>query len=230
MEAAHAVATRARVFGDFDRAEDAVHDAYALALALEGDPLDDRLAMILAACHPALHEETRIALTLRFAAGLNVGEIASALLASPATIAQRLVRAKQKIRRARIAFAVPDVAVLLLLEDQNRGLWDSTKISRGIALLAQDVTTRWGPYRLQASIVAEHARAKSWKATNWHRICRYYDLLLEIDPSPVVALNRAVAVAYAQGSEQGLALIELTRNEPERRYLQAKLAELMLNG
>ena len=123
-----------------------------------------------------------------------------------------------------------------------------------------------GPYRVQASIVAEHVRAENWKATDWRRICRYYDILLAIDPSPVVELNRAVAVAYAQGYETGLALmdelktkgflddyaplfsaraellrrarrtgearaayaraIELTRNEPERRYLRAKLAEL----
>jgi len=154
----------------------------------------------------------------------------------------------------------------VLLEDQDRSLWESAKISRGMALLARDVTSSWGPYRVQASIVAEHVRAENWKATDWRRICRYYDILLAIDPSPVVELNRAVAVAYAQGYETGLALmdelktkgflddyaplfsaraellrrarrtgearaayaraIELTRNEPERRYLRAKLAEL----
>ncbi|MGB8908824.1 MAG: sigma-70 family RNA polymerase sigma factor [Candidatus Cybelea sp.] len=395
-EAARAVATLGRVFNDFDRAEDAVQDAYAIALArwprfgvpknpagwimltarnraidrlrrerlaaekgeilsklealsqldstVEENPLDDRLAMIFAACHPALSDETRIALTLRYAAGLTVAEIAAALLTSQATIAQRLVRAKQKIRRAGIAFAVPDVAYLperlhdvlhviylifnegyassthasrvrdelcdealrlahlldellpnqseiaglyalmlfhdarrqarvttsgdlVLLENQDRSLWDSEKILRGVALLARDATANCGPYRLQAMIAAEHARAENWKATDWRRIHRCYDLLLAIDPSPVVELNRAVAVAYAEGPETGLGLInelaaggildeyaplfsaraellrrvhrseearaayeraiELTRNEPERRFLQQKLAEVM---
>jgi RNA polymerase sigma-70 factor (ECF subfamily) len=395
LEAAQAVATLARAFNDFDRAEDAVQDAYALALTrwprdgvpknpaawimltarnkaidrlrrervaaekgeilanLEAlvhlddvageEPIDDRLAMIFAACHPALSDETRVALTLRFAAGLTVDEIGSALLVAPTTIAQRLVRAKHKIRRARIAFAVPSVAALpgrlhdilrtiylifnegyaspthdervrgelcdeavrlgllvdglmpgqpevaalcalmlfndarrparlsasgepVLMKDQVRSLWRADKIARGIALLTRDETPRPGVYRLQAMIAAEHARAATWEATDWRRIRRCYDLLTGIDDSPVVALNRAVAVAHAETPDAGLALIDelraqgaleeyapvfsaqaellrrvartsearaayeraiaLTRNEPERRYLSERLAEL----
>lgn len=394
-EAARAVAALGRVFNDFDRAEDAVQDAYALALdrwprfgvpknpaawilvtarnkaidrlrrervaaekgellakleelshveaGSDDEPLDDRLAMIFAACHPALNDETRISLTLRYVAGLNVQEIATALMASPATIAQRLVRAKQKIRRAGIAFTVPDAEVLserlhdvlhvvylifnegyasathharvrgelceealrlagllaallpnqaeidglqalmlfhdarratrlsatgepVLLEDQERSLWDAEKIARGIALLERSAGSTLGPYRLQATIASEHARAQTWNSTNWPRISHCYALLLAIDPSPVVELNRAVAVAYSEGSDAGLVLldrlaadgtlddyapmfsvraellrraqrtsearaayvraVELTQNEPERRYLKRRLAEL----
>ena len=396
FEAARAVAMLGRVFKDFDRAEDAVQDAYALALtcwprdgapknpaawimqtarnkaidrlrrervaaekgellakltavthidrAGEDDILDDRLGMIFAACHPALSIDTRIALTLRYAAGLSVCEIAAGLLVSPSTIAQRLVRAKHKIRRAAIAFAVPDVVALperlhdvlhvvylifnegyasathaarvrgelcdealrlirlldelspgqaeiaalhalmlfhdarrltrmnasgepVLLEHQDRMRWSSEKIGRALALLARDGPSLCGPYRLQAMIAAEHARAKTWSLTNWQRICEHYDRLVAIHDSPVVRLNRAVAVAHAKSPEAGLALLEdleadgaldaypqffsaraellrrihrpadackayrqavaLTKSEPERRFLQARIQELI---
>jgi predicted RNA polymerase sigma factor len=92
----------------------------------------------------------------------------------------------------------------VLLENQDRSLWDCGKILRGFALLARDAPSSWGPYRLQAMIAAEHARAENWKATDWRRIRGYYDFLLASDPSPIVELNRAVAVAYDEGLESGL--------------------------
>jgi RNA polymerase sigma-70 factor (ECF subfamily) len=251
----------------------------------DGEAMDDRLAMIFAACHPALNEETRIALTLRYAAGLTVAEISSALLVPQPTVAQRLVRAKHKIKRARIAFAIPEAADLpdrlhdvlrvvylifnegyaswthsnlvradlceealrlaellekllpgqteilglhalvlfhdarratrvddsgepVLLERQDRSLWDGRKIERGASLLEGASRYRAGPYLLQAMIAREHATAATWKATNWRRILDCYDSLIDKDPSPVVQLNRAVALAYTQGDESGLAVLD----------------------
>jgi RNA polymerase sigma-70 factor (ECF subfamily) len=337
-ESGRAVATLARIFNDFDRAEDAVQDAYAIALERwprEGVPdnpaawiattarnraidrlrrektaaykhellarlgdlhergpefeeraMDDNLAMIFAACHPSLNDDSRITLTLRYAAGLAVNEIAAALLAAPATIAQRLVRAKRKIRQAMIPFGVPDGAALterlhdvlrviylifnegyassthaqriraelcdeairlirllerlmpaepeiaglhalmlfhdarrsarvdergetVLLEDQDRSNWDARKIVQGLTLLDGALRHRAiGPYQAQAAIVAEHARAQTWEETNWFRIRDWYGVLLELEPSPVVELNRAVAIAYADGSQAGLHALE----------------------
>jgi RNA polymerase sigma-70 factor (ECF subfamily) len=253
--------------------------------SFDGEAMDDRLAMIFAACHPALNEETRTALTLRYAAGLTVAEISSALLVPQPTVAQRLVRAKHKIKRARIAFAIPDPAdlpdrlhdvlrvvylifnegyaswthpnlvradlceealrlaellekllpgqsevsglhalvlfhdarratrvdgsgELVLLEHQDRSLWDLRKIERGAALLEGASGHCAGPYLLQAMIAREHATATTWEATNWQRILDCYDSLIGQDPSPVVRLNRAVAVAYAHGDESGLAVLD----------------------
>ncbi len=388
-----AVASVARVFGDFDLAEDAVQDAYLIALERwprEGTPrspagwivttarsraldrlrraktaaskhdliarlealtpqlveeprMDDRLGMIFAACHPALELEARITLTLRFAAGLTVEEIATALLLAKPTVAQRLVRAKHKIADARIPFALPEDAALpqrlndvllvaylifnegyasstnpsriradlceeaqrltlllegllpaepeiaglhalmlfhdarretridqsgeaVLLEDQDRLRWDTRKILLGLNLLETAQRHRApGPYQLQASIASEHARAPTWEATNWFRIRAHYDALYALDPTPVVALNRSIAIAYTEGDEAGLLAvdsaaaagaledygplyaaraellrrlgrreasrdayrraIELTRSEPERRFLRKRLNE-----
>jgi RNA polymerase sigma-70 factor (ECF subfamily) len=253
--------------------------------SFDGEAMDDRLAMIFAACHPALNEETRIALTLRFAAGLTVAEISSALLVPQPTVAQRLVRAKHKIKRARIAFAIPEVADLserlhdvlrviylifnegyaswthadlvradlceealrlaellgkllpgqaevsglhalvlfhdarratrvdesgepVLLERQDRSLWDQRKIERGTSLLEGASWYGAGPYLLQAMIAREHATATTWEATNWRRILDCYESLIDRDPSPVVQLNRAVALAYAHGPELGLTVLD----------------------
>jgi RNA polymerase sigma-70 factor (ECF subfamily) len=222
---------------------------------------------------------------LRFAAGLTVQEISSALLVPQPTVAQRLVRAKHKIKRARIAFVIPEAADLpdrindvlrvvylifnegyaswthrsllradlceealrltellekllpghceisglralvlfhdarrrtrvdasgepILLEHQDRSLWDRRKIALGVSLLEGASRGQVGPYLLQAMISGEHARAATWEVTNWRRILDFYDRLIAIDQSPVVELNRAVALAYTQGNESGLAVLD----------------------
>jgi RNA polymerase sigma-70 factor, ECF subfamily len=306
---------------------------------------DDRLRLIFTCCHPALSPDARVAMTLREVCGLTTEEIARAFLTGPPTVAQRIVRAKAKIRAARIPYAVPppgeltdrlqtvlhvvylvftegyapasgdsvvradlaDEAIrlgrllvqllpepepealgllalmllqdsrraartsadgeLVLLPEQDRSLWDRARIAEGAALLGRAISSEQiGPYTLQAAIAAAHAEAPTAEATDWGRIVGLYDLLARADPSPVIELNRAVAVAMREGPASGLALIdailargdldayhlahaaradllrrlgrtadaraayqralELTRQEPERRFIEQRLNDL----
>jgi RNA polymerase sigma-70 factor (ECF subfamily) len=253
---------------------------------------DDRLRLIFTCCHPALPAEARAALTLREVCALTTEEIARAFLSAPPTIAQRIVRAKAKIKSAKIPYQVPsradlperlDVVLhvvylvfnegysasagasvtradlsgeairlgrllmellpepeaigllalmliqesrraarstaegdLILLEDQDRSRWNRDQIREGLSLVQQALATqRFGPYTIQAAIAAVHADAKTPAETDWGQIAALYDLLLRIEPSPVIELNRAVAVAMRDGPAAGLTLVDeiLSRGE-----------------
>jgi RNA polymerase sigma-70 factor, ECF subfamily len=353
VDSGRILATLIRLLGDFDLAEEAMHEAFAAALSLlprsgvpgnprswlistarfkavdtlrrrarfdasqdelvryleeqwssaersdEEDSLeDDRLRLIFTCCHPSLAPEAHIALTLREVCGLTTEEIAKAFLITPRTLAQRIVRAKAKIRETPIPYEVPTpkelperlgavlqviylvfnegysaaagaevtraelageairlgrlltelrpepevigllslmllqesrhaartspTGELILLENQDRSLWNREQIAEGVALVEKALKSHhFGSYTLQAAIAAVHAEAESAAVTDWRQIVALYDRLLRIHPSPVVQLNRAVAIAMRDGPEVGLTLIDavLEHGELANYYL-----------
>jgi RNA polymerase sigma-70 factor, ECF subfamily len=280
----------------------------AVAPSLPTEIPDDRLRLIFTCCHPALALEAQLALTLRTLCGLETDEIARAFLVPPATMAQRLVRAKKKIAEARIPYIVPEtsemperlhavltvlylvftegyaatrgeslvrtdlsaeairlarvlcalmgganappeatglLALLLLqdsrrrarvdangdvvvLDEQDRTLWDKDEIAEALPLVERATAVDPGPFAVQAAIASVHARAARKEDTDWNEIVRLYDLLERIHPSAVVSLNRAVAVAMADGPRAGLAIIDTLANDLDAYHLlHAARAELL---
>lgn len=348
FESRRILATLIRLLGDFDLAEDAMQEAFRVALEewarkgvpenprawlvstgrfkaidrirrqsrfntplesieetlvnLDDDPArqddqsiaDDQLRLIFICCHPALSPEARSAMTLREVCCLTTEEIARAYLIAPTTLAQRIVRAKSKIKDAKIPYEVPeqhelperlhtvlqviylmfnegysassgdsvtrvdlsdeatrlgrllldllpeaevqgllalmllhesrrlarldDNGDLILLEDQDRSRWNQDLVQEGIAHVEAALRSgRFGPYTLQAAIAAVHAEAGTIQQTDWPQIVALYDRLLDLEPSPVIRLNRAVAVAMRDGPEAGLALIDRIKQEEDLR-------------
>ena len=270
---------------DDELAEQLPAETEDLAAMLDKDVEDDRLRLIFTCCHPALQPDARVALTLREVCGLTTEEIARAFLTGPSTLAQRIVRAKNKIKVARIPYVVPsreqlperldavlrvvylvfnegyaassgssltrhDLSAeairvgrllvellpepeangllalmllqesrraartsptgdLVLLDAQDRSLWNGALIAEGMERLQRALATRnFGGYTLQAAIASVHAAAATAAATNWAEIVAWYDVLLRLEPTPVVELNRAVAVAMRDGPAAGLELID----------------------
>jgi RNA polymerase sigma-70 factor (ECF subfamily) len=298
FKAIDAMRRRARFDASQHDIAETLHGAEPATAITDGELPDDQLKLIFICCHPALAPDVRAALTLREVCGLTTEEIARAFLTSAPTIAQRIVRAKAKIRDERIPYQVPSgtelperlsavlaviyllfnegysassgpsltrvelsaeairlgrvmlalipqpeviglVALMLLhesrraarvntegelvlLEQQDRSTWNQAFIREGITLVERALATRrFGPYTLQAAIAAVHAEAPTAQATDWRQICALYAALLAIQPSPVIELNSAAAVAMHKGPAAGLVLIDalLARGELRDYYL-----------